>query len=351
MSINANKHSLHENPLHLLAETLIVWTEPDSTDFALSFQDVEGCAEIWDFILKVQHYFRTKDSDDLSLSPLASGSGSSQSHLTVASIIASHHLPKPALGIIGNVETAIKVIAKMLHGCECISSANAHTTQDYIKSLIDVMEQAEDLESLTDLHALYSIMHTIHGLNPLSIVSMNDHGINYILHEDVFLDVIGILEYDPKFPTCKYQDFVKNLSKFTQVIKIKDDTIQWKIYQIYQLKYLKDIILMHVLDELTSDVLNTFIWFNQINIKNYITQDATFLADLLWLLTLSEGMGFGAAPIPLTNPTAPSNPNMFNTNSLSNERQHEQALLPLPSSTSPPLSSVTMTQLNSTQLS
>jgi protein phosphatase 4 regulatory subunit 3 len=61
-----------------------------------------------------------QDGDDSSLSPLASGSGSSHSRLTVASIVASGRLPEPALGIIGDLEAAIKVIAKTLHGRERI---------------------------------------------------------------------------------------------------------------------------------------------------------------------------------------------------------------------------------------
>ncbi|KAF9513249.1 hypothetical protein BS47DRAFT_980933 [Hydnum rufescens UP504] len=317
-------------------ETLIVWTEPDGTDYALSFQDMEGCAEIWDFILEVQRHFRGKNGDDSSLSPLASGSGSSHSRLTVASIVASGRLPEPALGIIGDLEAAIKVIAKTLHGRERICEYILN--EDYIKSLIDVMEQAEDLESLTDLHALYSIMHTI--------LSMNDHGIfDYILHEDVFLGVVGILEYDPEFPTYKasYRDFIKNSSQFMQVIEIKDDTVQRKIHQTYRLQYLKDVVLARVLDDSTFNVLNSFIIFNQIDIINHITQDATFLADLLRPFTPSEGSGFGAGPIPLTNPPAPkppppSNPNMFNTISLSNGRQREQAPSPPPSSSTNPSS-------------
>ncbi|KAF9503013.1 hypothetical protein BS47DRAFT_1490525 [Hydnum rufescens UP504] len=140
---------------------------------------------------------REQYGDDSSLSPLASGSGSLGSRLTAASIVASGCLPEPALGIIGEVEAAIKVIAKTLHGRERIC--------EYL-------------------------------LNEM--VSMNNHGIiDYILHEDVFLGIVGILEYDPKFPTHKasYRDFIKNSSKFMQVIEIKDDTIQRKIHQIYQL--------------------------------------------------------------------------------------------------------------------
>ena len=37
-------------------ETLIVWTEPDGVDYALSFQDPEGCAEVWQFIEEVQRH-------------------------------------------------------------------------------------------------------------------------------------------------------------------------------------------------------------------------------------------------------------------------------------------------------
>lgn len=37
-------------------DTLIVWTEPDGTDFALSFQDIEGCTEVWEFIVEVQRH-------------------------------------------------------------------------------------------------------------------------------------------------------------------------------------------------------------------------------------------------------------------------------------------------------
>jgi protein phosphatase-4 regulatory subunit 3 len=35
-------------------DTLIVWTEPSGADYALSFQDPDGCLEIWHFILDVQ---------------------------------------------------------------------------------------------------------------------------------------------------------------------------------------------------------------------------------------------------------------------------------------------------------
>jgi hypothetical protein len=39
-------------------ETLIVWTEPNGVDYALSFQDPEGCSEVWSFIMDVQPHIQ-----------------------------------------------------------------------------------------------------------------------------------------------------------------------------------------------------------------------------------------------------------------------------------------------------
>lgn len=41
----------------LTTDTLIVWTEPTTNlDIALSFQDAEGCEDIWQFIGEVQRH-------------------------------------------------------------------------------------------------------------------------------------------------------------------------------------------------------------------------------------------------------------------------------------------------------
>lgn len=44
--------------LMLILETLIVWTELDGVDYALSFQEAEGCAEVWNFIAEVQQHMK-----------------------------------------------------------------------------------------------------------------------------------------------------------------------------------------------------------------------------------------------------------------------------------------------------
>lgn len=43
-----------------VTETLIVWTEPSGVDYALSFQDPDGCEEVWNFIQEVQRHISTQ---------------------------------------------------------------------------------------------------------------------------------------------------------------------------------------------------------------------------------------------------------------------------------------------------
>jgi len=87
-------------------DTLIVWTEPDGVDYALSFQDPEGCAEVWNFILEVQRHMNNSDDQ---------GNLPSSPHLgpmTSANIVNSGYLPPPQLGIISEIERAIKTLAR-----------------------------------------------------------------------------------------------------------------------------------------------------------------------------------------------------------------------------------------------
>ncbi|KAF9464813.1 component of IIS longevity pathway SMK-1-domain-containing protein [Collybia nuda] len=260
-------------------DTLIVWTEPDGVDYALSFQDPEGCAEVWNFIQEVQRHMNNgEDHSTISSSPHA---GPEPASVTTAGIIRSGHLPQPQLGIIGEIERAIKTLARTQSVkeriCEYIQQ------EDYIKSLIEVMNTAEDLESLDNLHALCSIMQTI--------LMLNDHTMyEHILEDDIFFGVVGMLEYDPDFPKHKanYREFLNQTSHFHEPIPIRDTSIQRKIHHTYRLQFLKDVVLARALDDSTFNVLNSCIIFNQIDIITHVQQDYSFLRDIVRLFVDEE---------------------------------------------------------------
>ena len=39
-----------------------MWTDPNGLDIALSFQDAEGCEDIWQFIIEVQRHLNNLPS-------------------------------------------------------------------------------------------------------------------------------------------------------------------------------------------------------------------------------------------------------------------------------------------------
>ena len=53
--------------LESVPETLIVWTEPDGVDYALSFQEAEGCSEVWNFIAEVQQHMKASGEQCVSV--------------------------------------------------------------------------------------------------------------------------------------------------------------------------------------------------------------------------------------------------------------------------------------------
>ncbi|KZT62763.1 DUF625-domain-containing protein [Calocera cornea HHB12733] len=294
--------------------TLITWTEPDGQDYALSFQDSEGCADVWDFILDVQtHMLSNRDETEASLSggfspPAAAPSSpfstpsvpSSPERLPVpvsdvqvmlSNLIQRQELPVPQLGNINEIEQAFKLVGRSPGTkqklCEAIVSRvrvccplprtvclNV-VPQDFWKQCIEVHDQAEDLESLDDLHALCKLAQTLLLLND---VNMYD----YIVKDDVFLGVLGMLEYDPDFPYLKagYRDFMQNVSHFHEVIDLKDDVILRKIHNVYRLQFLMDVVLARVLDDPVFNVLKSCMLYQQVEIIQFFSTEEMVLREL-----------------------------------------------------------------------
>ena len=61
---------------------------------------------------------------------------------------------------------------------------------------------------------------------------------------------------------------------------IKDETIKVKIHATWRLQYLKDVVLARILDDPTFSVLNSLIFFNQVDIVNHLQANNEFLTDL-----------------------------------------------------------------------
>ncbi|TGZ76916.1 DUF625-domain-containing protein [Ascodesmis nigricans] len=245
-------------------ETLIVWTEPQGTDMALSFQEPEGCAAIWEFVSHVQsHHLNGADeilSDDAGEAALSS-------------VV---QLPKPGLGTLAEIELTIRQASATNTGRDAL--AKYIINEDWVAKLLPTLEEAEDLESLDNLHRLCNIMKMVILLNDTLIVES-------IVSDEMIMGVVGILEYDPDFPSHKanHRQFLKTKSNFKEVVPIRDPEVQKKIHQTYRLQYLKDVVLARILDDPTFSVLNSLIFFNQFDILQHLQGNNAFMTELFSL--------------------------------------------------------------------
>jgi protein phosphatase-4 regulatory subunit 3 len=202
-------------------------------------------------------------------------------------------LPSPDLGNLAEIENRMRAANGTQAGREAL--AKFVINDKYIPKLIPLVEMAEDLESLSDLHRLCSIMKILILLNDNTIIE-------YAVTDEVLLGVVGALECmvpfafccppvnldvdDPDFPLHKanHRQYLSDESKFKEVVRIRDENVKRKIHHTYRLQYLKDVVLARILDDPTFSILNSLIYFNQLEIVNYMLQDSAYLEELFGVI-------------------------------------------------------------------
>ncbi|PRQ77168.1 Component of IIS longevity pathway SMK-1-domain containing protein [Rhodotorula toruloides] len=276
-------------------DTLIVWTERSGADgeeeqeMALSFATPSGCGEMWEFIKAARRFAAEQQAlRSPSPSPSLSSPRAFGMHGPATASLANS-LPEPSLGNIAKVENAIRQLSRTVVGRERAASVIVRT--GYIEKLVKVQREAEDLESIEELHALCRVMQAIFHLNDNAIFE-------HILKDEIIIGVVGILEYDPDFPTMRasYREHLSSPSSFVSVIPLHllPATLLTKIHQTHRLHYLKDVVLARVIEDSTSSLLNSAIYFNEVDIVNEITQERELLKEVFKVFgedgaTASEG--------------------------------------------------------------
>ena len=145
------------------------------------------------------------------------------------------------------------------------------------------MEIAEDLESLPDLHRLCNIMKALILMNDSTIIE-------HLVTDNIIIGVVGALEYDPDFPTHKanHRQYLSDETRYKEVVEIKDQNIKRKIRQTWRLQYLKDVVLARILDDPTFGVLNSLIFFNQVDIVQHLQGNTAFLKELFAIFNIDN---------------------------------------------------------------
>ena len=95
---------------------------------------------------------------------------------------------------------------------------------------------------------------------------------------------------DPDFPNHKanHRRYLEDRSRYKEVVPITDPVIRKKIHSTWRLLYLKDVVLARILDDPTFSVLNSLIFFNQVDIVSYIQSNTALLRDLFGIINSLE---------------------------------------------------------------
>nr|CAG4635964.1 EOG090X01QS [Eubosmina coregoni]SVE69650.1 EOG090X01QS [Eubosmina coregoni] len=255
-------------------ETLIVWSEGDNFDLALSFQEKAGCDEIWEKICQVQG----KDpSVDITQDFVEESED--ERFEDMSDTAPPVELPPCELN---KLETINELIAS------CLSSAvrreklsTALEMEGYIRKLLNLFHICEDLENIEGLNHLFEVFKNIFLLNKNALFEV-------MFAEDTIFDVVGCLEYDPNAKVRKkHRDYLKQMAKFKEVIPITNPELLAKIHQTYRVQYIQDVVLPtpSVFEENMLSTLSSFIFFNKVEIVSLIQDDEKFLNELFTHLT------------------------------------------------------------------
>uniref|UniRef100_A0AAY4BR81 Serine/threonine-protein phosphatase 4 regulatory subunit 3 n=1 Tax=Denticeps clupeoides TaxID=299321 RepID=A0AAY4BR81_9TELE len=253
-------------------DTLIVWSEAENYDLALSFQEKAGCDEIWEKICQVQG----KDpSVDITQELI------DESEEERFDDMSSPGLELPPCELARLEEVAELVASSLPSPLRREKLALALENESYIRKLLELFRICEDLENREGLHHLYDIIKGIFLLNRTALFEV-------MFSEECIMDVIGCLEFDPSLPQPRrHRDFLTNTARFKEVIPISDPELRQKIHQTYRVQYIQDMVLPtpSVFEENMLSTLHSFIFFNKVEIVGMLQDDEKFLTELFAQLT------------------------------------------------------------------
>ncbi|KAJ4928659.1 hypothetical protein JOQ06_004286 [Pogonophryne albipinna] len=209
-------------------DTLIVWSEAENYDLALSFQEKAGCDEIWEKICQVQG----KDpSVDITQDVV------DESEEERFDDMSSPGLELPPCEL-NRLEDLAELVASSLPSpLRREKLALAVENEGYIRKLLEMFRVCEDLENREGLHHLYEIIKGIFLLNRTALFEV-------MFSEECIMDVIGCLEFDPALSQPRrHREFLTKTARFKEVIPISDPELRQKIHQTYRVQYIQDMVL------------------------------------------------------------------------------------------------------------
>lgn len=151
--------------------TLIVWNDGDNHDLALSFQEQDGCNEIWEKICQVQGRDPTYENDQ----------DDEQEEVRI-------DLVECEPDKLDDILEQIQAFSQTTRRKDAL--ATEYVENDYISKLLQIFKQADDMQDLSILYKLYRIFLQLFLYDRPTLTEI-------MLGDSVLMDVIGVFEYEP----------------------------------------------------------------------------------------------------------------------------------------------------------
>uniref|UniRef100_A0A8C0AFA3 Protein phosphatase 4 regulatory subunit 3B n=1 Tax=Bos mutus grunniens TaxID=30521 RepID=A0A8C0AFA3_BOSMU len=181
-------------------DTLIVWSEAENYDLALSFQEKAGCDEIWEKICQVQ-------GKDPSVEVTQDLIDESEEERFEEMPETSHLIDLPTCELNKLEEIADLVTSVLSSPIRREKLALALENEGYIKKLLQLFQACENLENTEGLHHLYEIIRGILFLNKATLFEV-------MFSDECIMDVLPT-------PSVFEENFLSTLTSFIFFNKVE----------------------------------------------------------------------------------------------------------------------------------
>ena len=233
----------------------------NNIELALSFQDNQGCMDIWKQITQVQTHAAdilriNEDHHDSTFDHLTvvDGNRSANSNNTTpnSNNVSTLKLPNPPT--LANLEEVADTIATMQHVQQRNSLAYSIAEHEcrYLKELLALFPQAERNGDYGKLATLAACVKTILLINDPTILEL------IISVSRIFEEVCTTLEYDPDLrEKANHRWFLRERARFRTVVPMEDPDLVEAIHRSFRINYIRDTLLRPAMDEPALSTLSS----------------------------------------------------------------------------------------------
>nr|XP_048283502.1 serine/threonine-protein phosphatase 4 regulatory subunit 3B isoform X3 [Myodes glareolus] len=256
-------------------DTLIVWSEAENYDLALSFQEKAGCDEIWEKICQVQ-------GKDPSVEVTQDLIDESEEERFEEMPETSHLIDLPTCELSKLEEIADLVTSVLSSPIRREKLALALENEGYIKKLLQLFQACEDLENSEGLHHLYEIIRGILFLNKATLFEEDEKFLS-----EVFAQLTDEATDDDK--RRELVNFFKEFCAFSQTLQPQNRDAFFKT--LAKLGILPALEIVMGMDDLqvrsaATDIFSYLVEFSPSMVREFVMQEAQQSDDDILLINV-----------------------------------------------------------------